>query len=274
MNGPVSIWEQPGTLAYKFWNEGRADIPIYDMHGHMGTHNGIYMHRSDPESMAEHLRRIGVKHLVFSHHHVLFGNMRNAEVVEICRRYPDLYRMYVGIIPRYPENIREDLANFDRWAPYAVGLKCLADYYKIPLTDPSWEYALKFADERALPVLFHTWGKSKYNGGEIMMKLVQKYHRLKFFVGHSLYDEWDTAERIVKESAGNVWLELTAIPGEYGRVEQLAAAVGSDRLLYGTDLPWFDEYQGVGGILSTELTEDDMRNILYRNAERILGKDW
>ena len=81
-------------------------------------------------------------------------------------------------------------------------------------------------------------------------------------------------ERIVKESNGNVWLELTAIPGEYGRVEQLAAAVGSDRLLYGTDLPWFDEYQAIGGVLSAEITEDDMRNIFYRNAERILGKEW
>lgn len=272
MNTP--IWEKPGTLAAKFWSEGRADIPIYDMHGHMGTHNGIYMNRCTPESMARHMRRIGVRRLVFSHHHVLFGAMRNAEVVEICRQYPDLYRMYVGIIPTYPGNIREDLAAFDRWAPYAVGLKCLADYYKIPLTDPSWEYALKFADERALPVLFHAWGNSKYNGGKIMLELVQKYPRLKFFVGHSLYGEWEMAERVVKESNGNVWLELTAIPGEYGRIEQLVSAVGSDRLLYGTDMPWFDEYQAVGGVLSAEIAEDDMRNILYRNAESIFGKEW
>ena len=30
----------------------------------------------------------------------------------------------------------------------------------------------------------------------------------------------------------------------------------------------------VGGVVSAEITEDDMRNILYRNAESILGKDW
>ena len=97
---------------------------------------------------------------------------------------------------------------------------------------------------------------------------------LKFFVGHSLYGEWEMAERIVGESSGNVWLELTAIPGEYKRVEMLAAAVGSDRLLYGTDLPWFDEYQATGGVVSADITGDDMRNILYRNAEKLLGKDW
>ena len=80
----ASIWEKPGSLAARFWNGGRVDFPIYDMHGHMGSHNGIFMNLSDPESMAKHLRRAGVKHLVFSHHHVLFGTMRNAEVVEIC----------------------------------------------------------------------------------------------------------------------------------------------------------------------------------------------
>ena len=79
---------------------------------------------------------------------------------------------------------------------------------------------------------------------------------------------------IVKESNGNVWLELTAIPGEYQRIEKLVASVGSERLLYGTDLPWFDEYQAVGGVLSAEISEDDMRNILYRNADGIMGKDW
>ena len=269
-----SIWEVENSLAARFWKDGRADFPIFDMHGHMGSHNAIYMHRCEPESMAEHMRRIGVKRLVFSHHHVVFGAMRNAEAVEICRRYPDLYRMYVGIVPRYPDNIREDLANFDRWTPYAVGLKCLADYYKIPLTDPAWEYALKFADERALPVLFHTWGNSKCSGGKIMLELIHKYPRIKFFLGHSIFGEWESAERAVKESRGNVWLELTAIPGEYRRIEQLVAAVGSERLLYGTDMPWFDEYQAVGGVLSARISEDDMRNILYRNAECIMGRDW
>jgi len=155
-----------------------------------------------------------------------------------------------------------------------VGLKCLADYYKLALTDPAWEYAFKFADERALPVLLHTWGNSKYDGGEIVLKLVRSYPRIKFFIGHSLYGEWEMAEQVVKEGNGNVWLELTAIPGEYRRVEQLVAAVGSDRLLYGTDLPWFDEYQAIGGVLSAEISEDDMRNILYRNAERIFGTEW
>lgn len=273
MNG--SIWENAGSLTEKFWKYGKVeDCPVYDMHGHMGSHYAIYMNRCEPDKMVEHMRRIGVKKLVFSHHGVLFGSMRNGEVVEICKKFPDILRLYVGIVPKFPENIKEDLAKFDKWAPYAVGLKFLPDYYGIPVTDKSWSYALDFANERGLPLLSHTWGRSSCNGGAVMMEIVQKYPNIKFFMGHSIYGDWDYAEKLVKESNGNVWLELTAIPGELGKVEMLVKRVGSDRLLYGTDMPWFDEFQAVGGILSADISEDDKRNILYCNAERILGKEW
>lgn len=269
-----SLWERPGTLAETFWKNGKADFPIYDMHGHMGSHNGIYFRRCEPEDMARHLRRIGVKHLLFSHHHNLWGSMRNGAVVDICRRYPDLYRMYVGIVPHYPENIREDLKLFDSWRPYAVGLKCLADYHQLPLTDKKYEYAFSFAEERGLPVLCHTWGGSPLDGGAVMLELVRRYPNIRFFMGHSIFGEWDYAERCVRESARNVYLELTAIPGERGLIEMLVRRVGSEKLLFGTDMPWFDEYQAVGGVLSAKISDEDKRNILYRNAERLLGREW
>ena len=270
-----AIWQKKGSLAEQFWKYGKVeDCPIYDMHGHMGPHYAIYMNRCEAGPMVDHMRRIGVNKLVFSHHEVLFGDMRNGEVVEICKKFPDILRMYVGIVPRYPQNIKEDLAQFDKWAPYAVGLKFLAGYYNIPVTDKAWKYALDFANERGLPILNHTWGNNSCNGGPVMLEIAQKYENIKFFMGHSIYGDWDYAEKVVKETAGNVWLELTAIPGELGKVEMLVERVGSERLLYGTDMPWFDEFQGVGGILSAEISDEDKQNILYKNAQRIMGKEW
>ena len=154
-----SFWERKGTLANQFWEKGIVpDCPIYDMHGHMGPHYGIYFNRCQPEKVVEHLKHAGVKHLVFSHHDVLFGsNMRNAQVVEICKAFPEHLRMYIGINPHYPEYIREDLAQFDQWRPWAVGLKFLCDYHRVPATDPKYQYALDFANERGIPILNHTW---------------------------------------------------------------------------------------------------------------------
>jgi predicted TIM-barrel fold metal-dependent hydrolase len=107
-----------------------------------------------------------------------------------------------------------------------------------------------------------------------MLEVAQKYPNAKFFLGHSLYGNWEYAERLVKETNNNVWLELTAIPGERKNIEMLVEKVGSERILFGTDLPWFDEFQGIGGVLSADISDDDKRNILCRNAETILGKDW
>ncbi|NMA19998.1 MAG: amidohydrolase family protein [Lentisphaerae bacterium] len=270
----TAIWEKPGSIAEAYWKHGHADFPVYDMHGHMGCHYAIYFKRCEPADVVAHLKRAGVQRLVFSHHEALWGALRNEKVWEMCRQFPEHLRMYVSINPHFPENIKEDLAKFDQWAPYAVGLKFLADYHRVAVTDKAYEYALKFAEERALPILNHTWGGSACNGGPIMLEVAQKYPRIKFFMGHSIYGDWEYARRVVKETAGNVWLELTAIPGERGTIEKLVEMVGSERLLYGTDLPWFDEFQGIGGVLSAKITEDDMRNILYRNVERIFGKNW
>ncbi|MBR7107278.1 MAG: amidohydrolase family protein [Lentisphaeria bacterium] len=263
------IWNTPGTLAEKFWRDGRGDFPIYDMHGHMGAHYAICFKRCEAPEMVAHVKRIGVKRLVFSHHEALWGNIRNAQVCDICRQFPDTLRMYAGIIPQRQDRIKEDISMFDRWAPYALGLKLLPGYHSTNAMDPRYEYALAFANERKLPVLIHTWGNDT-----AILDVVQKYPDAKFFLGHSCYGAWDLAFRCVRESNNNTFLELTAIPGDRGIIEKLVSGVGSEKILFGTDMPWFDEYQAVGGVLAARISDDDKLNILSRNPERILGKDF
>lgn len=269
-----SIWENENSTAGTVWKIGKADFPVYDMHAHMGRHYAMYHARCEAEDMVKHARRLGVKRLCFSHNDALFDVGGNRTAAETCRKYPDILRMYVGINPNYPEQVRSDLAEFDSWKPFAIGLKILASYHKVKATDPSYEEALKFASDRELPVLFHTWGGSACDGGDVMLELIRRYPKIKFLLGHSIFGDWDAAERCCKEGKGNVYLELTAIPGERGVIEDLVRRVGSEHILYGTDLPWFDEYQAVGGVLSAEISEEDIRNILYRNADKLFGKDW
>ena len=107
-----------------------------------------------------------------------------------------------------------------------------------------------------------------------MLDTAQKYPNAKFFMAHAIYNEVEYEKRLITETDGNVWLELTAVPGNFEHVERLVQSVGSEKLLFGTDMPWFDEYQAAGGILSADITENDMRNILYRNVENIFGTNW
>jgi hypothetical protein len=68
---------------------------------------------------------------------------------------------------------------------------------------------------------------------------------------------------------------LTAVFDERGPLEIFLEKCGSEKILFGTDLPWFDTHHGIGAILATDMSDDDRRNIFYRNGERLLGKyEW
>ena len=54
-------------------------------------------------------------------------------------------------------------------------------------------------------------------------------------------------------------------------LERMVAGVGSERILFGTDMPWFDYHYYLAGVLTAAISEDAMRDILYRNALRLFG---
>ena len=265
---------RPGSkLAREFWETGRsASCPVYDMHGHMGVWKGIYFPCAEPERMIWNMDKAGVKLICFAHHWALFSpEMGNDPAIEAVRKYPDRMRAYMGIIPHYPEIIARDLARFDEYRDVFVGLKFLADYHQVRISDDAYRSALEFADGKRLPVLLHTWGGSQFNGAEEIRKIAAKYPHVTFFLGHSLNNHWQEAIEIAKEFP-NTYLELTSVPGARGVLEILCEGAGSDRILFGTDLPWFEEHQGIGSLLSADITDDDIHSILHRNAERILGR--
>ena len=57
-------------------------------------------------------------------------------------------------------------------------------------------------------------------------------------------------------------------------IEKLCELVGSEKILFGTDLPWFDEFQAIGGVVAARISDAAKRNILCDNVERLLGKEW
>ena len=54
-------------------------------------------------------------------------------------------------------------------------------------------------------------------------------------------------------------------------IEKFVREAGSDRMLFGTDLPWFDPHQAIGVLLNADITDEDRHNICHRNAEQLLA---
>lgn len=253
---------------------GLPECPIFDMHGHWGPVSGIHLPAAEEKTAALLLRRAKVARLVICHHASLFSpGDANRPNIEAVRRMPDVLRAYCGINPGYPDIIARDLESFESLFPEVfVGFKMLSSYHKTALTHRSYRPVWEYANERKLPVLIHTWGGCPFNGYEPVREAAGGYPRAKILLGHSLHGEWENAVRMANEHP-NVYLELTAVLDERGVVENFVRDAGSEKVVFGTDFPWFSHHYYLGALLGAGLDEESMRDILYRNAMRILGEN-
>ncbi len=262
----------PSELAREFWESGRMEsCPIYDMHGHMGVWHSIYFPRADAAAMIQTMDECGVRMLVFSHHMALFApDVGNAASVQAVHRYPDRLRAYCVVNPNYPEHLERDLATFESHRDVYVGFKFLADYHGIALTDERYRPAWEYANERELLILTHTWGGSALDGPDVIHRMAERYPRVRLLLGHACHGDWDAAVQLARDFP-HVYLELTAVFDDRGVLEKFVREAGSDRLLFGTDLPWFDPHHAIGALLSADIDDEDRHRICHRNAERLLA---
>ncbi len=262
----------PSALAREFWEYGKSErCPIYDMHGHMGPWGAIYFPRGAVERVIGTMDECGVWTLVFSHRSALLApDVGNQASIEAVRRYPDRLRAYCVINPNYPAQAEADLARLEALPDVFVGLKFLSDYHKVVLTDPRYRPAWEYADAHGLLVLAHTWGHSPFDGPDVLREVAERYGGARLLLGHSCHGEWDAAVALARDFP-NVYLELTAVFDDRGVIEKFVREAGAERLLFGTDLPWFDPHHAIGVLLSAEITDEDRHAICHRNAERLLG---
>lgn len=261
------------TLKDEFYRKGRFEhLKVYDMHGHMGPVYGIHLPKNDSESMVLDMDRSGVKMLVFCHHEALMSAGRgNKSNIEAVRKHPDRLRAYCGINPNYPETVKKELKSFGLYYKNTfVGFKFIADYHRYAITDISYKQAWEMADDMGLLVLLHTWGGSMYNGPETVREVAKKYRNAKILLGHSCHGAWDKAITLVKDFP-NTYLELCAVLDERGVLEKMVGELGADRIIFGTDFPWFSYNYYIGAVLGAEIDDADRIKILSSNAEKLLA---
>ena len=266
-------WAARSDIGRDFWKDGRsAGCPVIDAHAHMGSWKGIYFPCAEHEQMVKRMDRAGVQTIVFSHHAALSSpDVMNRLSVEAARAHPGRLQAYCVYHPAYQEIAEAELASYDSFPDVYSGLKLHGDMHGIPYTDPRYAPALEFADRRELPVRVHSWGSSANSGTAVIRAIAEKYPRVRLLLGHSLHNDWDGAIAVARDFP-HVFLELCAVLDERsGVLERFVEAVGSQRGLFGTDVPWFDFHYYIAGVLAADITDEDRRNVLHRNARRLFG---
>jgi len=260
------------ALAAAFWEKGRLDddCPIYDFHGHMGLEYNIYFPHASPDAMVESMKRAGTKKLAFCHHRALRYPEAEQENLNAAMKFPDYFLLYHGVIP-HKTSPKEALERVERYKEHYIGFKLHCDYHTTAITDPVYTPFLEYMNEHKLCALMHTWGFSEYDGVEVVAKVAEKYPNIHFFCAHCFHGDWLNGAKLCAQYP-NLNPDLTAVMDDCGAIELFCEHVGSDRVFFGTDLPWFDPQHAVGAILSADITDDDRRNIFYRNGIRLLNQ--
>jgi hypothetical protein len=259
-------------LALEFWEKGKvSSCPILDFHAHMGDNGGTFLPKKTPEAMIDTMNSCNTLLTCFSGHESLFFPTIGEKLdIDAVTRYPNKFKAYLSVVSRYLDYNR-DVKLMKTHPDVFIGFKFLCDYYAIPLSDPIHDIYWEYANNNQLLVLAHTWGGSRFDGYEEAEKILKKYKDLVFIAGHSFNGKWDKAVELVKKYP-NIYLELTAVLDDRGPLDMFVKEVGSEKILFGTDLPWFSTHHGIGAVLSANMTDEDRRNIFYRNGVKLLQR--
>lgn len=248
--------------------------PIIDVHAHPLPFGGAYLPCAPLERFAESLKRNGVRLCIIASHKALCSPTElDTDWTSLAINLPEQVRIWYVFNPRY-DYAGHAMTVFNLNRNILAGFKIHPDMHGAALSSNGYESLFAQCEEQGLPVLSHTWAGSQFSGKEELGIIMCRHPALFLLAGHSLCNDWEAACGLANEFP-NFYLELTAAGAIKNSLETMVNNVGSTRILFGTDLPWFSTMHGIGSLLSADITDEDRRNILYRNAVRIFSRfEW
>ena len=159
--------------------------------------------------------------------------------------------------------------------PAFVGIKLHPAINNVFADDEAYRPAYESARKFGLPVLSHTWAltsnpSQKYAVPELFEKYIREFPDVSFIFGHSGGRVNGIREALeIGKRYKNAFYDLAGDIYDRGLVEYIAGGVGAERLLFGSDLCWFDPAAQMGMILGANLTTEEKALILGGNAARL-----
>lgn len=161
----------------------------------------------------------------------------------------------------------------------AMGACGIKVHPAVQLVRPDWPSAMRLyrlCGERDLPVLFHCGPVAiEPKLGRYMsqvrhyVKAIEQCPETTFILGHSGALQMELALELACKHE-NVYLELAS--QALTSVRRILAQGPTDRVLFGTDWPFYHQATGLAKVLlATEGQPEVRRRVLYENGARLLG---
>ncbi len=160
----------------------------------------------------------------------------------------------------------------------ARGLKVHPYAHMAPPSHPKVMKLLERWNKTGFPVLFHTSYNGlepsflrKFSGMEFYEEPIRSFPETNFVLGHAGMNFYPEAIKLVK-TYENAWLEIDGQPPH--QIQDMIEQVGSERMLFGTDWPFYPLVMPLAKtLIATEGEPEARKNILSANAYRLLGLD-
>ncbi|GAA3200145.1 amidohydrolase family protein [Nonomuraea roseoviolacea] len=235
--------------------------PVLDAHGHIGTWPDFLIPDPSAEGLVATMDRVGVTAMGVSHLLAVGpdAGRGNRLAMETAARFPGRF----GVWQVYNPHHRTPLVSDGVW-----GVKLHPDVHQCPLDDPRYEPVWRLG----LPVLAHGQTDSPWSDPARFAAVAARHPDVPLLMGHT--GLWPYGfDRAARLAAGHPNLHLEVCGSRMtGRwIARLAATIGAERVLFGSDACFLDLRTGYGRVALAPLTEADRALIQGGNLARLLG---
>ncbi len=266
---------------WKVFKEGLAlsGVEILDAHGHSGPYGYFgWTPTSDLNEVFDNIVKkmdaLGVSRIILSHISALYGDCLegNRELQKILSdKYKNRISGYLVFNPYYKDVLIPELDNFFASGVFK-GFKLLAEYWRVPLTDTSYESAWKYADNHSLPILLHTW-EGTYGSPAMLTDIVKKYPGATFILGHAGGGSIGRKEAVaLVQNNQNVFLEFCGSFTTPIDWIDTFKEVGFEKVVFGSDTDGHNQAWELARLLSLPVPDTKLLPVLAENMNNILAK--
>jgi predicted TIM-barrel fold metal-dependent hydrolase len=239
-------------------------VPAMDAHCHFGKFTNFYIPDNRAERMIAAMDRLGIRRACISSLLAIFSDVRagNDEVAAEVDRHPGRFIGLTVVNPNFPRQITAELERCYERGFRGIKLHCPVHQYSAG--GAAYEAVWKFAAERKASVLVHTLPQDMPHIGRV----AKAYPEATIIVAHSNQPKFEDCFKVMGENP-NVYADTVSSGFANRLIERMVNAVGSEKVLFGTDVPYIDPFSQYAKVAFARLDDEAKQNIFYRNAQRI-----